>query len=237
MTLAADTAAILVDIEGTTTPISFVYDVLFPFAAARLEETCVRAADDPEIAAAVEQLREEHHAEESNGGAPPAFGNGATYAHYLMELDRKSTGLKVLQGRIWLAGYSSGQLRGEVFDDVPPALRRWRALGLRLRVFSSGSVLAQQLLFSSTEHGDLTEHFEGFHDTTTGPKRAPESYAAIAGAFDLPPGSILFLSDTPAELEAAATAGLHTGLLARPGNPTEPESRHRTLRSFAELSA
>jgi enolase-phosphatase E1 len=118
---------------------------------------------------------------------------------------------------------------------VPPVLGAWRRAGIRLRVFSSGSVLAQKLLLGHSEYGDLTPLFEGFHDTTTGPKRDPASYRAIAAAFDLPPPAILFLSDLPAELDAAARSGLATGLLERPGNPPASGGDHPRYGDFHGL--
>ena len=223
---------VLLDIEGTTTPITFVHDVLFPFARERLETYCRRADDDEAVRAAVERLRREHAAESD---APP-FGDGAPYAAWLMDRDRKSTGLKELQGIVWEEGYASGDLRAPVFEDVPPALEAWRQAGLRLRIFSSGSVLAQKLLFAHTDRGDLTGLFEGFHDTTTGPKKEAASYRSIAAAFELPPSEILFLSDVTAELDAARAARMRTGLSLRPGNrPTDP-GPHPTLRDFRALT-
>jgi enolase-phosphatase E1 len=228
-------AAVLLDIEGTTTSISFVYDVLFPYAAARLDEYCSRADPDPELAEALARLRTEYEEEASRGVPLPPFGNGAPYARHLMAEDRKSTGLKLLQGVIWEEGYQTGALRGHIFPDVPPALAAWRAAGIRLRVFSSGSVRAQKLLFAHTDYGDLTPYFEGFHDTTTGPKREPASYAAIADAYGLSAKEILFLSDVREELDAAAAAGMQTGLMVRPGNrPAEP-GRHAVYREFGEM--
>jgi enolase-phosphatase E1 len=229
--------AVLTDIEGTTTSISFVYDTLFPYAEARLGAFCSRPSPGPELAGAIAQLRREHEEEARQGTAGlPGFGDGAPYARHLMRLDRKSTGLKQLQGLIWDEGYRAGDLRGEVFPDVPPALETWARLGVRLRVFSSGSVRAQKLLFGNTGQGDLARLFEGFHDTTTGPKQEPASYRAIAGELALPPAAILFLSDVRGELDAAATAGLRTGLLLRPGNrPVEP-GPHPAYTSFTELT-
>jgi len=225
--------AVLTDIEGTTTPLSFVVDVLFPFAKERLEDAC--ASKDLRFADAVRQLRQEHEAERGSGASVPDFGNGAPYARYLMELDRKSTGLKALQGLIWEEGYRTGELQGDIYPDVPEALRAWRERGIRARVFSSGSVLAQKLLFGHTAYGDLLPCFEGYHDTTTGPKREARAYAAIAESFGLPPGEILFLSDVVEELDAAREAGMRTGLFLRPGNkPAEPGS-HPVYRSFSEL--
>ena len=237
--MAREIEAVLTDIEGTTTSISFVYDVLFPYAASRLDEYCSQTAPGPELAEALARLRREH-AEESARDARlppfgPPFGNGTDYARRLMAEDRKSTGLKLLQGVIWEEGYRTGALRGHVFPDVPPALASWRAAGRRLRVFSSGSVRAQKLLFAHTEAGDLTPLFEGFHDTTTGPKREAASYTAIAEAYGLGAGEILFLSDVREELDAAAEAGMRTGLLVRPGNrPAEPGG-HPVFRDFSEI--
>jgi enolase-phosphatase E1 len=239
MPLPAGTRGVLIDIEGTTTAIAFVYEVLFPYAAARLEATCASAGepDGARVAAAIALLRAEHAAEPHHADLPP-FGNGASYARFLMARDRKSTGLKALQGLIWEAGYASGELRGHVFADVPPALAAWRAARVRLRVFSSGSRHAQQLLFAHSQQGDLTPFFEGFHDTTTGAKLEASSYAAIGRSFALPASDLLFLSDTTGELDAAAAAGYRTGRLVRPGNRPQPAGGqpHPTYTSFAELA-
>ncbi|HEX4961463.1 MAG TPA: acireductone synthase [Thermoanaerobaculia bacterium] len=221
--------AVLTDIEGTTTSISFVYDVLFPYAAVRLDDYCSRSTPEPELAEALSRLRREQ-AEESGGNA-----DLAAYARRLMAEDRKSTGLKLLQGVIWEEGYRSGALQGHVFPDVPEALASWRRAGRRLRVFSSGSVRAQKLLFGHTAYGDLTPLFEGFHDTTTGPKRETASYAAIAAAYGLPAGEILYLSDVREELDAAAAAGLQTGLLVRPGNRPVVAGGHAQYGDFKDL--
>jgi enolase-phosphatase E1 len=221
--------AVLTDIEGTTTSISFVYDVLFPYAAARLDDYCGRPDPEPELAAALARLRQEQ-TEEGDGA------DLAGYARRLMADDRKSTGLKLLQGVIWEEGYRNGTIQGHVFPDVPEALAAWRAAGRRLRVFSSGSVHAQKLLFGHTVYGDLTPFFEGFHDTATGPKREATAYAAIAAAYSLPAGEILYLSDVREELDAAAGAGMQTGLLVRPGNrPAEPGG-HAVFGDFGEIS-
>ncbi len=234
MPLPDRTRCILTDIEGTTTPISFVYDVLFPFAEARLAECFEGVRDGTPGADAVARLRSEY-AGEATAPELPAFGNGTAYATFLMAQDRKSTGLKAIQGLIWKAGYESGELRGQVFPDVPDALRLWRESGLRLRVFSSGSVLAQTLLFGNTEYGDLTGYFEAFHDTNVGHKNEASSYAAIAATAALPASSILFLSDVVAELDAAAEAGLATGLFRRPGNAPAESDQHPSYESFGEL--
>ena len=233
MPLLAGTKAILVDIEGTTTPIAFVHETLFPFAESRLESCCARAGSSPEVTDALRLLRDEYEGERGDGAADlPRFGDGSSYARHLMQLDRKSTGLKALQGMIWQEGYRSGALRAPVFPDVAPAFERWCTAGIRLRVFSSGSVLAQKLLFGHTDHGDLTAYFEGYHDTTTGPKKEARSYLAIADAFSLVAGEVLYLSDVVEELDAAAAAGMQTGLVDRPGNRPQPASDYPVYREF-----
>lgn len=235
MALPDGVKGILLDIEGTTTPVSFVYDVLFPFARERLDEFCARADQSADVAGAIELLRGEWAAEKDASGDVPGFGNGARYARHLMDADRKSTALKKLQGLIWEAGYREGLLKGAIFGDVREALELWRDAGIRLRIFSSGSVLAQKLLFGHTPAGDLTPFFEGFHDTTTGPKKEERSYRAIAGNFALPPTAILFLSDNREELDAAAAAAMKTGLMRRPGNPPAEAGPHPVFSSFSEL--
>ena len=228
--LPAGVRAVLTDIEGTTTPLSFVHDVLFPYARRRLDAAC--ASGEERFAEPLRVLRAEYQAEK---GDLTGFGDGAPYAHALMDRDRKSTGLKMLQGLLWEDGYRNGELKGRVYPDVAAALRRWKERRIRTRVFSSGSVLAQKLIFGYSDQGDLLPYFEGFHDTTTGAKKNPDSYRAIAAAFDLPPGEILFLSDVVDELDAAREAGMQTGFFVRPGNkPAEPDG-HPTYHSFDEL--
>ena len=152
-----------------------------------------------------------------------------------MDEDRKSTGLKAVQGLLWEEGYRSGALRAHVFADVPAAFARWRAAGLAIYVFSSGSVLAQRLLFAHSEAGDLSGLLDGHFDTTTGPKREPAAYRAIAREIGLAPEAVLFLSDVPAELDAARAAGMRTGLLERPGNVPAPGADHPRHASFADI--
>lgn len=236
MALPAGIRALLLDVEGTTTPIDFVAGTLFPYAAKAISGGYLAHSSTHEaVRASLDVLAAEQARELAQGADLPPFGDGAAYALALMREDRKSPGLKGLQGLIWQEGYQRGELKGEVFPDVPPVLAAWSAAGLRMRVFSSGSVLAQKLLFSTTPEGDLTPFFEGHHDTTTGAKHAPGSYAAIASAFGLPPESILFLSDSVAELTAAAEAGLEVRLAERPGNPPVGAHRFQTVGSFDDL--
>jgi enolase-phosphatase E1 len=233
--LPAGIRAVVLDIEGTTTPLAFVHDVLFPYARTRLEGAVARRDGDPRIDEALRLLEREHARDVREGADVPAFGSGAPYARWLMDRDRKSTGLKELQGVIWEAGYRDGSLRSEVFPDVPQALVAWNRAGLPVRIYSSGSVLAQKQLFAHTPWGDLSPWIGGWHDTTTGPKRDPASYVAIAGEIGVGPGEVLFLSDARGELDAARAAGLATGLLHRPGNPPAEPGPHPLHRDFGDL--
>lgn len=153
-----------------------------------------------------------------------AHGRAAEYETLagLMAQDSKSTALKEVQGHIWEHGYLSGELVGEVFDDVLPALRRWRQQGIEVGIFSSGSVLAQKLLFRHSSSGDLTAFIRWHFDTTTGPKTESESYSRIASSMGSPASAVLFVSDVVGELDAARAAGMQTALCLRPGNPNQP---------------
>ena len=233
----ATTRAILLDIEGTTTPIAFVYEVLFPFARSRAAEFIRERYDPEEMRADLDALRAEHREDDAKGNNPPAWldatddariGSATRYVHWLMDQDRKSTALKSLQGKIWEGGYRDGRLKGQVYADVLPAFERWRAQGKSIHIYSSGSVLAQKLLFAHTTDGDLTAYIEGYFDTTTGPKKEAASYQSIGAQLNLPASEVLFLSDITAELDAARAAGMQTALCARPGN-NEPESDAHTV--------
>jgi len=227
MSLLDEVRAILLDIEGTTTPIAFVHDVLFTYAREHVREflSTNPAADD------VALLREEHAADVKAGRNPPPL--TAEYVEWLIALDRKSTGLKSLQGKIWRQGYEDGSLQAQVFADVAPAFQSWRERGLGISIFSSGSVLAQQLLFAHTEVGDLTPFIDRYFDTTVGKKGEAESYRKIAAAMDLRPEQILFISDVATELHAANEAGMKTIMSIRPGNETQPP--YPSIRSFDEI--
>jgi enolase-phosphatase E1 len=152
-----------------------------------------------------------------------------------MDRDRKSTSLKTLQGRIWQQGYARGELVGEVFSDVPLAFQRWNAIGLQIGIFSSGSELAQKLLFRHSSAGDLTTYLHWHFDTTIGPKANPESYRRIAATMAIPLPAIVFVSDSIAELDAAHAAGMRTVLSLRPGNAPVSDHGHRVVRSFDHL--
>lgn len=231
---------ILLDIEGTTTPVEFVTEVLFPYARRQVEPFLREHSDDAGVRADLEGLKLEQAQDAAQGLAPPPWSDpsmeaATRYVHWLMDRDRKSTSLKSLQGKIWEAGYRAGEIRGQVFDDVPRALQRWRGQGRKVAIFSSGSVLAQKRLFSSTAAGDLTEFICGYFDTTTGPKRDAKSYQRIAQAVGVEPSAMLFISDTVPEADAARAAGLETLLCVRGAHsPSEPHG-HAAIRSFDEV--
>jgi enolase-phosphatase E1 len=154
----------------------------------------------------------------------------------LIQLDRKSTGLKSLQGKIWRQGYLQGSLKSQVFADVAPAFERWRSRGLSISIFSSGSVLAQQLLFAHTEVGDLTPFIDNYFDTQIGKKGDAESYRRIASALGFSANEVLFISDVVAELEAAHGASMRPLLSVRPGNaPQRGAEQYPSINTFDEV--
>jgi len=218
--------------------------VLFPYARARLVEFARESAAAGTLGHDAALLRREHAQDVERGLDPPAWPAGgaddeaprlAAYAAWLMDQDRKSTGLKSLQGKIWEAGYHAGDLQGEVYPDVPHAFERWIGQGRQVAIFSSGSVLAQKLLFSRSTAGDLTPRIAAYFDTTTGPKRDPESYRRIAAALGAPVSSVLFVSDTREEIDAARAAGMETALCVRPGSRRPDSGPTPLIESFDEL--
>ncbi|ATY30830.1 acireductone synthase [Sphingomonas psychrotolerans] len=192
--------AVLLDIEGTTSSIAFVSEVLFPYARAHLRDFVARHAD------AVAPILAE----------VPGDDPVATLLRWIDD-DRKATPLKTLQGMIWAEGYADGTLKGHVYPDTPVALRRWRGAGIAVHIYSSGSIAAQKLLFRHSIEGDLTPLIAGYFDTTSGPKQEAGSYRVITAALGLAPGAILFVSDVQAEVDAAHAAGLQALLIAREG--------------------
>jgi enolase-phosphatase E1 len=239
-------SAILLDIEGTTTPVAFVTDVLFPYARQRLRSHVDQHAGTADYQSLFASLRNEHAAELRAGGRVPSWADAPRIAHlaaivafaeWLMDRDRKSTALKELQGRIWEEGYRRGEIVSDVFPDVRPALQRWQARRVLVGIFSSGSVLAQQLLFRHSSAGDLTGFLQAYFDTRVGPKADAVSYRRIAEAVGLPADAFMFLSDVTRELEAAGSAGMQTRLVVRPGNaPVLPNHGYQVVRSLDEVS-
>ncbi|HEX7063306.1 MAG TPA: acireductone synthase [Woeseiaceae bacterium] len=219
---------VVCDIEGTTSSLDFVHHVLFPYSARALPAFIRAHGDAPDIAPLLTGVRQE-------AGEPSATRERVIeiLLGWIAE-DRKATPLKALQGLVWERGYRAGDFTGHVYEDTAPAFRRWRAQGATLCIYSSGSVHAQQLLFGHSDAGDLRPLIEHWFDTRIGAKRDPESYRRIAVTVGRPADTILFLSDTAAELDAAAEAGLRTVQVAR-GERTGG-GRHPVVRGFEEVT-
>jgi len=226
------THAIVTDIEGTTSAISFVHDVLFPYAEEHLDAYVAAHRDEPDVARAMREAA----LEAGEAGADDA--RILAHLHVWIAQDRKATPLKTLQGLIWSEGYSRSGLLGHLYPDVPPVLQAWFDAGIALYVYSSGSIVAQKMLFAHTFAGDLTSLFAGYFDTTTGPKRAAASYAQIAAGTGFRPAGMLFLSDTEEELDAARAAGIQTARLLRPADtPPGATTSHPGYVDFGALAA
>ncbi len=225
---------ILTDIEGTTSSISFVKDVLFPYARRELPRFVREHGHEHEVRHWLDVVATEH-------GAICDDDVIVETLQGWIDQDRKHTALKALQGMIWMAGYRSRDFTAHMYPDVAPRLHAWHAAGHRLAVYSSGSVPAQRLLFGNSDAGDLSALFSGYFDTEAGPKRDADSYRLIADALNRSPGDILFLSDVVAELDAARDAGMRTILLDRREDYPEPrrgENTHGHVRveSFEEIT-
>lgn len=218
--------AIVTDIEGTTSAVSFVFDVLFPYAAKHLPDFVRQNAERADVAEQLDAVRRDSYAPQAD------VERVVEILLSWIEEDRKATPLKALQGMVWAQGYHAGQLKGHVYPDAVEALRRWHAAGYQLFVYSSGSIQAQKLIFGCSEAGDLTPLFSGYFDTTSGPKREAQSYTNIQQAIGVEPQEILFLSDIVEELDAAQSAGLQTCGLAREGGEL---GSHITVDTFTGI--
>jgi enolase-phosphatase E1 len=222
--------AVLTDIEGTTSSISFVKDVLFPYARKRLPAFVETHADKPQVQHWL------HEAAREAGLVSASHSEIIAVLLRWIDEDRKATPLKALQGMIWEDGYRGGEYRAHVYPEVAPQLREWKAQHVDLYVFSSGSVPAQKLLFSYSDAGDLTPLFSGYFDTEIGAKREVESYRRIVAAIGRPAVEILFLSDIVEELDAARSAGMRTTLLARPPAACPAVATHPCVTTFASIT-
>ena len=247
--------SILLDIEGTTCPVSFVASVLFPYARERLASYLETNQGDPEVQALLAATQAAFAADPNpevqalRQGAPiqgHSAGQGqlqpgqtnsplVAYLQWLIDHDIKFPALKELQGRIWASGYASGDLVAPLFDDVAPTLQRWHQDGYQLAVYSSGSVAAQQLLYRHSQNGNLEELFSHWFDTRIGPKQAADSYSAIAAALQLEPAEILFVSDALAEIEAAHRIGIAVNFSDREGNPGRAPGPFNAIQSLVEI--
>lgn len=237
---AAAPRVYLLDVEGTVAPLSLVSEQLFPYARVHLADFLKQNLQQRDIQSDLKLLAEENRAELNENS--PTFGieirnelHARAYLLWLMDCDRKSTALKSLQGKIWKAGFESGELKGTLFADVPAAFARWAGQG-RVAIYSSGSVEAQRLLFRYSTQGDLTPLIAGYFDTRSGPKTESASYTAIAAELRIEPEEVLFFSDVARELDAARAAGCQTRLAVRPGNaPVDDAGVHIRIESFELL--
>lgn len=230
---------ILLDIEGTTTPIDFVHKTLFPYAKERVNDFVADNLDA--LRAEIEQLKTEYkkdfseqiYGRDFRADKPETV---AEYLKFLIEIDRKSTALKSIQGMIWQKGYASGELESVVFEDVPRAFKRWKREGKTVAIYSSGSRQAQQLLFKHTNHGDLTPLIAAYFDTNAGSKKESRSYQKIAESLQVAANEIVFISDILEELSAARRADLNALLAVRQGNaPVKDDHDYQKVFSFDSL--
>ncbi|EGZ20313.1 hypothetical protein PHYSODRAFT_313033 [Phytophthora sojae] len=247
LTMAEKHKVVMCDIEGTTTPITFVHDILFPYVTNNVDRFLEQTWDQPDTKADVAALVAQHKQDQTDGVNPPALdaeqgkekliADLTTYVKWNVKADRKIGPLKQLQGHMWLQGYESGELKAQVYDDVPPLFERLRARGVRVGIYSSGSRQAQKLLFQYSDKGDLREYLTVYFDTKIGHKREVGSYKEIVQSLGVDSGKdVLFVTDVIEEAQAAEAAGLDTVLSVRPGNKPLPESHHfPTIHSFAEL--
>jgi enolase-phosphatase E1 len=219
--------AIVTDIEGTTSSLSFVKDVLFPYARAHIAEFVRDHEGDPEVRQLLRDVSRE-------AGRELDAGQAIEQLVEWIDQDKKITPLKALQGLIWEEGYRKGAFTGHVYEDAERNLKAWKACGLGLYIYSSGSVQAQKLLFSHTDYGDLTPWFSGYFDTRIGGKREVDSYRRIKDELQLLPESLLFLSDIKEELDAARQAGFHTIWLVRDGKP-DSDAEHLQVQDFDQI--
>ncbi|KAM9142575.1 enolase-phosphatase E1 [Pangshura tecta] len=248
----AEVAVILLDIEGTTTPITYVKDTLFPYIKDNVKEYLRAHWEEEECQQDISLLRKQAEEDSNLNGVVPIpleTGNGedeveqviqavVDNVHWQMSLDRKTTALKQLQGHMWRAAYATGLMKGEFFQDVVPAIRKWREAGMKVYIYSSGSVEAQKLLFGYSTEGDILELFDGHFDTKIGNKVESESYRRIASSIGCSTNNVLFLTDVTREANAAEEADMHVAVVVRPGNAgltDDEKSYYSLITSFNEL--
>lgn len=241
--VTTDIEAILLDIEGTTSSIDFVYDVMFPYARKNFASYLQQHFKTDAVQDALPLLANDlgfdsvHSMFAANVGGQDDSPEDAVHRALigLMDDDVKSTGLKKLQGLVWESGFRSGEMVAHLYDDVAPAIAKWKSNGIDVRIYSSGSVYAQKLFFGHSLAGDLLPHFSGHYDTTIGHKREPASYRAIAEDW-MEAEKILFISDVAEELDAARLAGMQVVLSVRPGNkPVADQDRYGAVTSLGDV--
>ena len=232
---------ILLDIEGTTCPVSFVSDVLFPYATHNIKRFAEQHHNRQDIKAIFNQARHELTNDSSLSAAEQNqwLGDNATdwrgicnYLIHLISIDRKSTALKDLQGKIWRQGYEEGEIKSHLYPEAGQCFHEWRSQRKALAVYSSGSIEAQKLLYQHTKSGDLRQLFMHWFDTHTGPKKEAQSYSLICTSMNVAPESVLFISDSGSECDAAGQAGLKTLFSLREGNPDLDPRSHQAITSL-----
>ena len=239
--ISAKYKVVLLDIEGTTSAIDFVHTTMFDYARNNLEDFLVSSFETKETIEALEVF-----AQNENHPSLAAFLEGTSsktekvtrivnLATQRMKEDSKATGLKALQGLVWRKGFTNGELKGHIYNDVPDAFSRWKKSGITTAIYSSGSILAQKIYFANTTFGNLGTLISNHFDTTSGPKRISSSYENITNILNAKAGDILFLSDVTEELDAAKAAGMATGLLIRPGNKPAGNNDHPAYDDFNTL--
>ena len=241
------TQHLLLDIEGTTCPVSFVCDILFPFAKQELNSYVTQNGNKSAQNRALDEARKEWSEDQSTESTQlkrqvalqqiSEIDGLIQYLEHLISVDRKSTALKDIQGQIWENGYNQGELKAELFPEAAECLQQWHHQGITLSVYSSGSIQAQQLLYRHTSKGNLEPLFSYWFDTHTGPKKTAESYIKIASQLNSAPKKIWFVSDNGAECDAARMAGMHTLFSLRDGNPDRDPKDHKVIQSLHEVSA
>ncbi|MEC8687876.1 MAG: acireductone synthase [Cyanobacteriota bacterium] len=237
---------LLLDIEGTTCPVSFVSEELFPYASRQLQPYIDKHYRDADISKILQSAIEEHNQDHkwlnSNSTRSPICDSSDNhhlaighYLRHLISIDKKSTALKDLQGRIWNDGYTRGEIVSTLFPEAAACLNEWKTIGLTLAVYSSGSIEAQQLLYQHTTSGNLKSFFSYWFDTHTGPKKESQSYSSICKLMQTKPDSVLFISDSSEECDAAQRAGLQTLFSRRTNNPNLHSNGHRAIESLTEV--
>jgi enolase-phosphatase E1 len=239
-----DVRAVLLDIEGTTTPMDFVHTTLFNYAKENVGHFLKENAHLKDVLKIVDDLSKMYHSDASVSAEGPGWDGSITdkklesatrYCIWLIDRDSKASALKELEGQIWKEGYGRGDLRGSVYEDVPGAFKKWKDSGKKIYIYSSGSVLSQKLLFSTTEYGDMTRYIEGYFDTSVGKKADRRSYERISEASGIPAHNFLFLSDAPAEINAAVSAGFSSVLVSRGKGSSDASHSKNTISDFAEI--
>ena len=236
---------LLLDIEGTTCPVSFISKILFPFAKRELSSYLIRNEHNGNQSQTIQKAKKEWAEDQSVKSVQlkkqvdlqqiSEMDALTQYLEHLIVIDKKSTALKDIQGEIWELGYSNGELKAELFPETVECLQQWHQQGITLSVYSSGSIHAQKLLYRYTSEGNVETLFSHWFDTHTGPKKAFQSYTTIATLINSAPENIWFISDNGEECDAARKAGMKTLFSLRDGNPDRDPRDHEVIQSLHEV--